>query len=201
MAALRAELRELRKWVALNYVAVVKAVKKRNRHLRGACAPGAVRPLSAVALLSTQHFFTSGTLAALSTRAEVLAQVCGGGYWLFKGAQLLDRLLCNHLARRPGSAGLQWLVTELIRRCQLAVLTLFATACRRCAGAGAQPPDCGGRAAGVPVPHLVSAPMLACLCGPLSLLQLCFTNAWPNSSLPGCPHPAAAWTCYAPPWC
>ncbi len=75
MAALRAELRELRKWVALNYVAVVKAVKKRNRHLRGACAPGAVRPLSAVALLSTQHFFTSGTLAALSTRAEVLAQV------------------------------------------------------------------------------------------------------------------------------
>jgi RNA polymerase II subunit A small phosphatase-like protein len=74
VAALRAELRELRKWVALNYVAVVKAVKKRNRHLRGACAPSAVRPVSAVALLSTQHFFTSGTLAALSTRAEVLAQ-------------------------------------------------------------------------------------------------------------------------------
>lgn len=75
MAALRAELRELRKWVALNYVAVVKAVKKRNRHLRGACASDAVCPVSAVALLSTQHFFTSGTLAALSTRAEVLAQV------------------------------------------------------------------------------------------------------------------------------
>lgn len=60
---------ELRKFAVLNYVAVNKAVKKRNRHLAGAGS------LHASALLSQQPFFTSPELAALQTRAEVLAQV------------------------------------------------------------------------------------------------------------------------------
>ena len=34
VAALRAELTDLRRYCALNYMAVVKAAKKRNRHLR-----------------------------------------------------------------------------------------------------------------------------------------------------------------------
>lgn len=105
MAALRAELRELRKWVALNYVAVVKAVKKRNRHLRGACASEPVCPVSAVALLSTQHFFTSGMLAALSTRAEVLAQVRASAQaWGKKGQKFCTYLL---LTCSAGSATAQ----------------------------------------------------------------------------------------------
>ena len=33
LPALRAEVTDLRKFVVLNYVAVIKAVKKRNRHL------------------------------------------------------------------------------------------------------------------------------------------------------------------------
>ena len=80
MAGLRAELRDLRKWAALNYIAVVKAAKKRNRHLGAACAAGPRRAhaLRAVDVLSRQYFFTSPRLAALTTQAEVLAQVSSG---------------------------------------------------------------------------------------------------------------------------
>ena len=65
---------ELRKFVVLNYVAVNKAVKKRNRHLASACG-GQAGALVASHLLSQQAFFTSPKLAALQTRAELLAQV------------------------------------------------------------------------------------------------------------------------------
>ena len=46
LARCRAELMALRKFVVLNYIAVIKAVKKRNRHLKvgagSSCAsPGA----------------------------------------------------------------------------------------------------------------------------------------------------------------
>ena len=34
LARCRAELMDLRKFVVLNYIAVIKAVKKRNRHLK-----------------------------------------------------------------------------------------------------------------------------------------------------------------------
>ena len=34
LASLRSELTDLRKFVVLNYIAVIKAVKKRNRHLK-----------------------------------------------------------------------------------------------------------------------------------------------------------------------
>ena len=74
LQAVRVEANALRKFAVLNYVAVVKAVKKRNRHLRRACGAGA-EPLAAVQLLGSQPFFISTKLAALSTRADVLAEV------------------------------------------------------------------------------------------------------------------------------
>ena len=74
LAAFRAEVQDLRKYVVLNYIAVIKAVKKRNRHLRQAVGP-ALQPLRATDLLSQQYFFTSSKLAALSTQAEVLSKV------------------------------------------------------------------------------------------------------------------------------
>lgn len=71
--ALRCQLQELRKYVMLNYVAVVKAVKKRNRHLSSAC--GHTSPsIRAVNILAGEHFFTSLRLAALATRAEIAAR-------------------------------------------------------------------------------------------------------------------------------
>lgn len=73
LAAFRAEVLELRKYAVLNSTAVVKAVKKRNRHLQHAVS--GARLLRATELLSQQHFFTSPKLAALSTHAEVLAKV------------------------------------------------------------------------------------------------------------------------------
>ncbi|KAK9836188.1 hypothetical protein WJX81_007747 [Elliptochloris bilobata] len=75
LAAFASELTDLRKYAVLNYVACIKAVKKRNRHLRAAVGEAAAGPpLRAVDLLSQQYFFTSSRLAALSTRAEVLLQ-------------------------------------------------------------------------------------------------------------------------------
>lgn len=74
VAALRAELLELRKYVALNAVATTKSIKKRNKHLRVACGEARVAPLRAVSILQQQHFFTSSLLASLITRLEVLAQ-------------------------------------------------------------------------------------------------------------------------------
>jgi RNA polymerase II subunit A small phosphatase-like protein len=72
VAALRSELQDLRKYVVLNYIAVVKAVKKRNRHLRAA-VPDAIA-IRAVSILAGEHFFTSLRLATLTTRAEIFAQ-------------------------------------------------------------------------------------------------------------------------------
>lgn len=89
VAELRAQAQQLRKYVTLNYVAVVKAVKKRNRHLRGAAAAardsgsavsasgGGASGLRAVDVLSRQGFFTSPALAAIAVRAELLARVSG----------------------------------------------------------------------------------------------------------------------------
>ena len=70
ISALRTELQDLRKYVVLNYIAVVKAVKKRNRHLTAATGT-ATTTLKAVTILTGQHFFTSLRLATLVTRAEI----------------------------------------------------------------------------------------------------------------------------------
>ena len=59
----------------LNYIAVIKAVKKRNRHIQAAVGAAADPQLRAVDLLSQQYFYTSPRLAALATQAELLSQV------------------------------------------------------------------------------------------------------------------------------
>ncbi|PSC70630.1 CTD small phosphatase [Micractinium conductrix] len=77
VSSLRAELQVLRKYVALNYVATIKAAKKRNKMLGAAArAAGGVPPppLRALAVLQAQRFYTSPRLAQLTTQAEVLAQ-------------------------------------------------------------------------------------------------------------------------------
>lgn len=76
---LRAEITDLRKFAVLNYVAVIKAVKKRNRHLGakvgGAKVGGAFVQMRAMDVLSQQYFYTSPKLARLATRAEIMSQV------------------------------------------------------------------------------------------------------------------------------
>uniref|UniRef100_A0A7S1X6P0 Protein-serine/threonine phosphatase n=1 Tax=Tetraselmis chuii TaxID=63592 RepID=A0A7S1X6P0_9CHLO len=69
-----AELKSLKKYVTLNYIAVFKATKKRNRRLAEAFAgeKAAVRPRQAAQFLGNQAFFISGRLATLSTHVEVL---------------------------------------------------------------------------------------------------------------------------------
>ena len=71
---LRAEITDLRKFAVLNYVAVIKAVKKRNRHL-GAKVGGAFVQMRAMDVLSQQYFYTSPKLARMATRAEIMSQV------------------------------------------------------------------------------------------------------------------------------
>jgi RNA polymerase II subunit A small phosphatase-like protein len=74
LAALRDEIRQLIKFVALNYLAVVKAIKKRNRHCKATFGAAATGPaLHSLDLLKQEVFFTSPRLAALSTRAELMA--------------------------------------------------------------------------------------------------------------------------------
>lgn len=59
----------------LNYIAVIKSCKKRNRQLATGLSTVVVPPLRAVELLSQQYFFTSSKLASLSTEAEILFKV------------------------------------------------------------------------------------------------------------------------------
>lgn len=70
---LKSELQDLRKYVVLNYVAVVKAVKKRNRHL-AALSLRKVSSVRAVSILAGEYFFTSLRLAQLVTRVEIAAR-------------------------------------------------------------------------------------------------------------------------------
>lgn len=73
--SLRAEVTDLRKFAVLNYIAVIKAVKKRNRHLGAKVGAAILQPLRALDLLSQQLFYTSPKLAQLYTQAEILSQV------------------------------------------------------------------------------------------------------------------------------
>ncbi len=105
LSAFAAELTDLRKYAVLNYVACIKAVKKRNRHLRAAVgASAAGPPLRAVDLLSQQYFFTSPKLAALATRAEVLLQARA------PRAALLQAL--RGACRQAWSASAEWASTR-----------------------------------------------------------------------------------------
>ncbi|MEW5298482.1 MAG: hypothetical protein WDW36_001600 [Sanguina aurantia] len=70
---LNSEIKELIKFVALNYLAVVKAIKKRNKELKESFGTGTSTSLHALDLLGHEVFFTSPKLAILATQAEVLA--------------------------------------------------------------------------------------------------------------------------------
>ncbi|KAG2422865.1 hypothetical protein HXX76_015697 [Chlamydomonas incerta] len=72
LTGLRTEIKELIKFVALNYLAVVKAIKKRNRHLKEAFGASASISLQALDMLGHEVFFTSPRLASLATQADVL---------------------------------------------------------------------------------------------------------------------------------
>mmetsp|Transcript_19896 Transcript_19896/g.67798 ORF Transcript_19896/g.67798 Transcript_19896/m.67798 type:complete len:978 (-) Transcript_19896:1184-4117(-) len=63
-------LARLRQFVVINYTAVVKAAKKWNRHV-ASHAPETL--VDAAAVLHAEPFFSSGALAQLVTRAELLA--------------------------------------------------------------------------------------------------------------------------------
>ena len=80
LANFRSEVLELRKYAVLNSTAAIKAVKKRNRHLR-ACVGDNMHIVRATDLLSQQHFFTSPKLANLSTQAEILSKVQALNSW------------------------------------------------------------------------------------------------------------------------
>ena len=79
LAAVRADIAALIKFVALNYLAVVKAIKKRNRHFKAHFGEQPALLLRPLDLLSQEVFFTSNRLAGLATRAEVLSRETGGG--------------------------------------------------------------------------------------------------------------------------
>ena len=74
LAALRRQLQELTKYAALNYVAVLKAVKKRNRRLRDACGDRVVT-VAPMAVLQREAFYTSRQLLRMSAAAIALDPV------------------------------------------------------------------------------------------------------------------------------
>ena len=89
--ALLQEIADLRRFAYLNYLAVVKAVKKRNRHLDLAFGEAACE-MQAAALLLPQAFFSSPLLSNLATRLEVRS---------LKAAGQLNCPICLEVLRDP----------------------------------------------------------------------------------------------------
>lgn len=67
-------IQDLTKFAALNYVAVLKAIKKRNRRLRNACGDVVVT-VAPFSVLQHQAFFTSKELVRISSEAAELDPV------------------------------------------------------------------------------------------------------------------------------
>lgn len=76
---LRSDIKELIKFVALNYLAVVKAIKKRNRHMTENLGLSDGTTLRALDMLGSEVFFASPRLATLATQAEVLDNELSSG--------------------------------------------------------------------------------------------------------------------------
>merc|ERR1719158_1621227 len=89
--ALLQEIADLRRFAYLNYLAVVKAVKKRNRHLDLAFGEAACE-MQAAALLLPQAFFSSPLLSNLATRLEVRS---------LNAAGQLNCPICLEVLRNP----------------------------------------------------------------------------------------------------
>jgi len=100
--ALLQEIADLRRFAYLNYLAVVKAVKKRNRHLELAFGEAACE-MQAATLLLPQAFFSSPLLSNLATRLEVrslkpaASAAAGGG----QAAGQLNCPICLEVLRDP----------------------------------------------------------------------------------------------------
>lgn len=75
----KGDVRDLHKFVLLNYVAVVKAVKKRNRHMVAmAMDERQVQRMKPIQFLASEYFFTSLKLAAMKTRLDVVEREVPG---------------------------------------------------------------------------------------------------------------------------
>lgn len=68
------EVNLLRKFVMLNYIAVVKAVKKRNRHVKNISNAARVCSMKASQILMRQYIFTTLKLAEMVTQVEILSK-------------------------------------------------------------------------------------------------------------------------------
>jgi membrane-bound lytic murein transglycosylase MltF len=74
LSLLRHDLQDLTKYAALNYVAVLKAVKKRNRRLRDACGDQVVT-VAPFSVLQNQAFFMAAELQQIGGAALALDPV------------------------------------------------------------------------------------------------------------------------------
>lgn len=75
LAKARQSIQEITNFAALNYSAVLKAVKKRNRRLQLACGDSAITAAS-YDFLADKSFFKSTTLAQVLQSSQSLSQVC-----------------------------------------------------------------------------------------------------------------------------
>ena len=71
-------VQELTKFAVLNYMAVIKAIKKRNKRLKEVCGD-AVVPILSFDVLQHQPFFYSRALSQVATSAAILEEVCTSG--------------------------------------------------------------------------------------------------------------------------
>ena len=71
----RRNTQELTQFASLNYSAVLKAVKKRNRRLQLACGDSAITAASSD-FLADKSFFKSTTLAHILHCIQTLSEVC-----------------------------------------------------------------------------------------------------------------------------
>lgn len=75
LAEIRKGIQDLTNFAALNYSAVLKAVKKRNRRLQMACGDSVVTAPTRDFLVG-RRFFASNQLAKIIAAAHTLTQVC-----------------------------------------------------------------------------------------------------------------------------
>ena len=86
-------IQDLTKFAALNYVAVLKAIKKRNRRLRDACGDVVVT-VAPFSILRDQAFFSSQELAKLSSATAEVEPVCDMQLSHFASAQCDREVSC-----------------------------------------------------------------------------------------------------------
>lgn len=76
---LKRDVLDLNKFVVLNYVAVIKAVKKRNKRIVTASLNAQrIHMMKPMEFLESQYFFTSLKLAGIKTRLDLIAQELPG---------------------------------------------------------------------------------------------------------------------------